>query len=59
MPSLAHGAFNAIAALPALLIYPEDTYYSVLGPMPVGIISILPALLLAVCVTVQQMREQK
>lgn len=59
VPSLAHGAFNAIAALPALLIYPEDTYYSVLGPMPVGIISILPALLLAVWVTVQQMREQK
>lgn len=59
VPALAHGALNAIAALPTLLIYPEDSYYSVLGPMPVGIISILPALALAIWLTVRQLRQPK
>lgn len=59
MPSLAHGAFNAIATLPALLIYPEGAYYSVLGPMPIGIIAVLPALALAVWVTMRQLHPHK
>lgn len=55
-PALAHGAFNAVAGLPSLLVYPEDVYYSVLGPMPVGIIAILPTLALAVWVTARELR---
>lgn len=59
VPSLAHGAFNAIAALPALLIYPEDILlFGDWGPCLWGHLD-PSALLLAVWVTVQQMREQK
>ena len=36
VPAIAHGAFNAIAALPQVLVTPADTYYNVLGPMPIG-----------------------
>lgn len=42
VPAVAHGAFNAIAALPTVLTYPADSYYNVLGPMPIGLISALP-----------------
>ena len=32
VPAIAHGAFNAIAALPQVLVTPADAYYNVLGP---------------------------
>ncbi len=38
VPAIAHGAFNAIAALPQVLDNPADAYYNVLGPMPIGLI---------------------
>ena len=37
VPAIAHGAFNAIAALPQVLVTPADAYYNVLGPMPIGL----------------------
>ena len=58
-PALAHGAFNAAAALPVLVSRPEDAYYSVLGPMPVGLIAILPTLALAIWLTVRQAKQEK
>lgn len=58
VPAIAHGAVNAIATLPAMLTYPADAYYSVLGPMPIGLISMLPVLALAVGLTLHQMKKE-
>lgn len=58
VPAVAHGAFNAIAALPQVLTNPADTYYNVLGPMPIGLISVLPMLALAVGLTLHQMKQE-
>lgn len=55
-PAIAHGAINAIAALPMFLTPPENAYYTVLGPMPIGLISMLPMLAAAVWLTI---REEK
>lgn len=57
--AIAHGAVNAAATLPALLTYPEDAYYNVLGPMPIGLISMLPALALAVWLTLRQVKQEE
>ena len=59
VPAIAHGAVNAIATLPTILTYPEDAYYNVLGPMPIGLISMLPVLALAVWLTLQQMKNEE
>ena len=56
---VAHGAFNAIAALPQVLTNPADTYYNVLGPMPIGLIGMLPMLAVAVWLTLQQMKREE
>lgn len=56
--AIAHGAVNAIASLPALLTYPADAYYNVLGPMPMGLISMMPVLALAVALTLRQMKKE-
>ena len=58
VPAIAHGAFNAIAALPQVLVTPADAYYNVLGPMPIGLISVLPMLALAVGLTLHQMKQE-
>ena len=58
VPALAHGAVNAVATLPAVLTYPADAYYNVLGPMPIGLISMLPVLALAVGLTLRQMKQE-
>ena len=42
-----------------MLTYPADTYYNVLGPMPIGLIGMLPILALAVWLTLRQMKEDK
>ena len=47
VPAAAHGAFNAIASIAQVLTYPADAYYNVLGPMPIGLIGMLPMLALA------------
>lgn len=44
VPAVAHGAFNAIASIAQVLTYPADAYYNVLGPMPIGLIGMLPML---------------
>ena len=59
VPAIAHGAFNAIAALPQVLITPADAYYNVLGPMPIGLISALPMLAVAVGLTLHQMKQEQ
>ena len=57
--TVAHGAFNAIAALPQVLTNPADTYYNVLGPMPIGLIGMLPMLAVAVWLTLRQMKQEE
>ena len=59
VPAIAHGAFNAIAALLQVLITPADAYYNVLGPMPIGLISVLPMLAVAVGLTLHQMKQEQ
>ena len=59
VPAIAHGAFNAIAALPQVLTNPADAYYNVLGPMPIGLISVLPMLAVAVGLTLHQMKQEQ
>ena len=52
--AIAHGAFNAVAALFVILTNPADSYYNVLGPMPIGLIGMLPMLALAVWLTLRK-----
>lgn len=59
VPAVAHGAFNAIVALPQVLTNPADTYYNVLGPMPIGLIGMLPMLAVAVWLTLRQMKQEE
>ena len=59
VPAIAHGAFNAVAGLFVVLTNPADTYYNVLGPMPIGLIGMLPMLAAAVWLTLHQMKAEK
>lgn len=59
VPALAHGAFNAVAGIPVILTDPKDTYYNVLGPMPIGLISVMPMLALAVWLTLRQAKKEE
>ena len=59
VPAIAHGAFNAIAALPQVLVTPADAYYNVLGPMPIGLIGMLPVLAVAVWLTLREMKQEE
>lgn len=52
--AIAHGAFNAVVALFVILTNPADSYYNVLGPMPIGLIGMLPMLALAVWLTLRK-----
>lgn len=54
VPSIAHGAFNAVAALFVVLTNPADNYYNVLGPAPIGLIGMLPMLAAAVWLTLRR-----
>ena len=54
VPSIAHGAFNAVAALFMVLTNPADSYYNVLGPAPIGLIGMLPMLAAAVWLTLRK-----
>lgn len=58
IPAIAHGAFNAAATIPVMLTYPADAYYNVLGPMPIGLIGMLPLLAVAVGLTLRQMKKE-
>lgn len=57
--AIAHGAFNAVVALFVVLTNPADSYYNVLGPMPIGLIGMLPMLALAVWLTLRQMKQEE
>ena len=59
VPSIAHGAFNAVVGLFTVLTYPADAYYNVLGPMPIGLIGMLPMLTAAVWLTLRQMKTEE
>ena len=59
VPAIAHGAFNAIASIAQVLTYPADAYYNVLGPMPIGLIGMLPMLAVAVWLTLRQMKQEE
>lgn len=50
IPSLGHGAINAAAALPMMVLNVDYADQMIIGPAPVGIISVLPALIFAVIV---------
>ena len=57
--AIAHGAFNAVAALFTVLTYPADTYYNVLGPTPIGLIGMLPMLAAAGWLTLRQVKQEE
>ena len=57
--AIAHGAFNAVAALFTVLTYPADAYYNVLGPTPIGLIGMLPMLAAAVWLTLRQIKQEE
>ena len=59
VPSIAHGAFNAVAALFVVLTNPADSYYNVLGPAPIGLIGMLPMLAAAVWLTLRKSGESE
>lgn len=54
VPALAHGAFNGCVTIPMLFLDSDYLDQMTLGPAPVGIISILPALLVAVWILVKK-----
>lgn len=53
LPALAHGAINAFAGVPLLLLNPEYANQMILGPAIVGIIGGLPLLLLAAWILIK------
>ena len=59
VPAIAHGGFNAIVGLFVVLTNPADAYYNVLGPMPIGLIGMLPMLAVAVWLTLKQMKQEE
>ena len=50
VPSLAHGAINGTVSLAVYLTKPEYVDQLILGPAPIGVIAMIPALLLAIVV---------
>lgn len=50
VPSLGHGAINAAASLPLMVLHVDYADQMIIGPTPVGIVSVLPALVFAVFV---------
>lgn len=57
IPALAHGAINAFAGVPLLLLDPEYADQMILGPSVVGAIGGLPMLLLAVWILMRYRRS--
>lgn len=53
IPSLGHGAFNCFSTIPLMFLNTDYLDQMILGPAPIGIISVLPALLVAVWVLVK------
>ncbi|MBE6887281.1 MAG: CPBP family intramembrane metalloprotease [Ruminococcaceae bacterium] len=57
-PSLAHGAFNAIATAPLMLLNMEYADQQIIGPAPIGIIAMIPMILLAVLVSIETTKSK-
>lgn len=54
VPSLAHGAVNAVCSLPMLVLDPAYGNQLTVGPLPIGIISVMPALILTVWILIKK-----
>ena len=50
-PAIAHGAFNAVGTLPAMLLNTEYADQMILGPAPIGIIAMIPMIVVAVMIS--------
>lgn len=59
VPSLLHGAFNAVAALPLMLCAADTGTYRLLGPSPNGLLSGLPFLITAAYILFHRSTEPK
>lgn len=57
-PSLAHGAFNAIATAPLMLLNVEYADQQILGPAPIGIVAMVPMIVLAVLISVKTTKSK-
>ena len=57
MPSLMHGAVNAFTIF-AYMVKPEYSNLLILGPMYIGIISMVPLMALAVAICLKQSKKQ-
>lgn len=58
LPSVAHGALNAIATLPLMAINPIYANEMILGPAPVGIIAMMPMIVLALIICLKNKKAK-
>lgn len=58
LPALAHGAINGFAAVPIMFMEPEYLDQLILGPSPIGIISMLPMLCVAVWILIKDSNKK-
>ncbi len=58
VPALAHAAFNAIAGVTAMVLHADYLDQLTLGPAPIGIISMLPMLIVAVIVLAKKENKE-
>ncbi|MCM1507796.1 MAG: CPBP family intramembrane metalloprotease [Ruminococcus flavefaciens] len=58
LPSLIHGATNAFTIF-AYLIKPEHSDMMILGPVYIGIISMIPMIITAVIICVKQQKTER
>lgn len=58
IPSVAHGALNAIATLPLMAINPIYANEMILGPAPVGIIAMMPMIVLALIICLKNKKAK-
>ena len=59
LPSIFHGAFNAIAAIPLALCIPNTGSAILLGPAPIGIIAGLPMIICAVVLFCRSVKSKR
>ena len=54
VPSVAHGALNAIASLPVMMLNPLYANEMIIGPAPMGILAMVPMIATAVIISVKR-----
>ena len=52
VPSVGHGAINATAGVPALMLNAEFADQLTIGPLPIGIVSMIPYIIVAILLLV-------